>query len=93
MTYPSAYNLLATYQTPSDGPRSDQHPTYGTLLTQVKVGLPVAFALGWAGGYLAWVGIGKYQARQETKRTEETFRMMNRKVPFKSRFKKENWRK
>ena len=69
MTYPSAFNLLATYRTPDDGSVSDQYPTYGTLLTQVKVGLPIAFALG----YLTCVGIGKYQEEKELDRKAEEF--------------------
>lgn len=47
------------------------------------------FALGWAGGYLAWVAIGKYQEKKMSRGSL----FSNRKVPYKSRFKGENWNK
>ena len=35
-----------------------------SMATSPKLWLFGTFAAGWLGGYLAWVGIGKYQARQ-----------------------------
>ena len=73
-------NIFATYQSPApitetsvlnvmtvqfpEGTDAPMQPTYATLRKQVRWGLPIAFALGWAGGYLAWVAIGRYSKKR-----------------------------
>lgn len=59
------------------------------MATSPKLWLFGTFALGWAGGYLAWVAIGKYQEKKMSRGSL----FSNRKVPYKSRFKGENWNK
>lgn len=39
------------------------------------------FALGWAGGYLAWVAIGRYQAKKEMATTSSPIWKKNRNLP------------
>lgn len=39
------------------------------------------FAAGWAGGYLAWVAIGRYQAKKEMATTSSPIWKKNRKLP------------
>lgn len=48
------------------------------------------FAAGWLGGYLAWVGIGKYQ---EMRVRGTVFQKMNRKVPYVPPPEKKNWQR
>lgn len=50
-----------------------------SMATNPKTWLFGSFALGWLGGYLAWVAIGNYQAK---KMTGSLFKQ-NRKVPYK----------
>jgi hypothetical protein len=51
--------LTATFAQPGEV------ASYAQLRNGIRYGWPAAFALGWLGGYLAWVYIGKRQERKK----------------------------
>jgi len=51
--------LTATFAQPGEV------ASYAQLRNGVRYGWPAMFALGWLGGYLAWVAIGKKQAKKK----------------------------